>query len=114
MLTSMPFFNKARIVAASDFLAASTSGNPAPAAPRFAAQSNDNIDQPHRSFRRMIVPPSIDLSSQKLADLASAVAEAVETDSNLLEQAQMDIRQWRRFLGFDVEGRLIAAGSASH
>src|SRR2546425_12042630 len=54
ILTSTPFFNSARTVAVSDFLAASTSGDPAPAALRFAAHSRNNIDQPHRTFRRMI------------------------------------------------------------
>ena len=59
-------------------------------------------------------PRSRGSGRQNLVDSAGAVAEALDMDSNPFEQAQMEIRQWSRFLVFNVKRALALVRAASY
>src|SRR5262245_29944501 len=111
-LTSVRRCRSARTAARSIFSIASASGASAVAAESVAADSSNAAAC---RVERIIVSPrsAKALQSQQLVDFSLAVRELVQPYANLVEQREVQVREWRWFGVLDVPPALHLSGAAA-
>src|SRR5262249_16638123 len=111
-LTSARRCRSARTAVRSIFSIASASGASAVAADSVPADSSNAAAC--RVERTMVSPRSAEaLQRQQLVDLSLAVRELVQPYADLVEQREVQVREWRRLGVLDVPPTLHLSGAAA-